>query len=131
MLPIAGRPKKDSVEAEQPNSPRKPRAGRPSAQDEDSPEDVMGAEDMSPEARSFRYLECRTFTPPSVLCHAGDVRASPVWHDCAYKVVMAKEGVSSQDTASRWTLAGCGALEMPALQEEKCVPGSRCLGAGR
>ncbi|CAK0784395.1 hypothetical protein CVIRNUC_007599 [Coccomyxa viridis] len=50
-----GRPKKNSVEAEQPNSPRKPRAGRPSAQDEDSPEDVMGAEDMSPEARSFRY----------------------------------------------------------------------------
>ena len=31
----------------------------------------MGAEDMSPEARSFRYLGCRAFTPPSVSCHDG------------------------------------------------------------
>ena len=120
-LPFAGRPKKHSGVVEQPNAPRKARAGRPSAQDEDSPEDVIGVEDLSPEARSFRYLGCRAFTSPSAFCHAGDVRASPVWHGYAYTAVM------TQLPGKR---AERRALETPELQEGKCIPGSCCLGTG-
>ena len=66
--------------------------------------------------------------------HAGDVRASPVWHDYAYMAVMAKEGIPSQDTASRWNWLSAELRESASgggsTAGRNSIPGSCCCDLG-